>query len=83
MQDGNGFTAWTNKSRNMFDQHRSYGRDALKFLESLRVEDIDKKSKEDMLSSHEAIVELYDELHPADGMIAAEWKEMNRDLWAA
>ena len=83
LQDGSGFIPWTNKFRKMFDQRRSYGRGALKFQESSKVEEIEKKAKEEMNSSHETIVELYDMLRPSDGMIAAEWKEVNRDFGAA
>ena len=38
-----------------------------------------------MISSYEAIVELYDKQYPnaLNGIAAAEWKGVNRDCWAA
>ena len=45
LQGGAGFLSWANRFRNVVDQFRPFGLEALKFLESQSLEEVEKMSK--------------------------------------
>ena len=67
------------------DQFRPCGREALKFLESQSLVEVEKMSNSLGSDSEksDAVSELYDETCPHGLITCPEWSQFNKDLWAA
>ena len=85
LQNGAGFLSWANRFRNVVDQFRPFGREALKFLEGQSLEEVEKmvKSLGSGCETSDAVSELYDEKRPSGMIRCPEWSQFNKDLWAA
>ena len=66
------------------DQFRPFGGEALKFLESQPLEEVEEMSKSLGSDSEtsDAVSELYDEKRPNGMITCPEWSQFNKDLWA-
>jgi len=66
LQNGAGFLSWANRFRNVVDQFRPFGREALKFLEGQSLEEVGKMAKRfgSGCDTSDAVSELYDEKCP-------------------
>ena len=66
LQNGAGFLSWANRFRNVVDQFRPFGREALKFLEGQSLEEVEKMAKSlgSGCEQLDAVSELYDEKCP-------------------
>ena len=85
LQNGAGFLSWANRFRNVVDQFRPCGREALKFLEGQSLKEMEKMSKSlgSGCETSDAVSELYDEKRPSGTMTCPEWSQFNKDQWAA
>jgi len=85
LQNGAGFLSWANRFRNVVDQFRPFGREALKFLEGQSLEEVGKMAKSlgSGCDTADAVSELYEEKRPSGTMTGLEWSQFNKDLWAA
>ena len=75
--------SWANRFRNVVDQFRPFGREALKFLEGQSEVEQMMKSLGSGCETSDAVSKLYDEKRPSGTMSCPEWSQFNKDLWAA
>ena len=66
--------SWANRFRNVVDQFRPFGREALKFLEGQSLEEVEKMAKSlgSGCDSADAVSELYEEKRPSGTMMGLE-----------
>ena len=83
LQNGAGFLSWANRFRNVVDQFRPFGREALKFLEGQTIEEVEKMVKGGCADAADAVSDLYDDKHPDGQIMIMEWNQFNKDLWAS
>ena len=69
LQNGTNFVSWRNRFRNAIEQHRTFGREAIQFLESQSLEVVAATLKglggdSGLYGYPDAVAELYDSKYP-------------------